>query len=338
MIYVFFGSDYGLTLEKAKEALKKQMVKKGIDAAVKYDAYSSNIADVVAECQSLSLFDNAKVVLYTNCYFLSSNVKTQKGQFKESQQDYNGFLEYLKSPEESSDLFLVANSTLDSKNDIVKALKELPAIFTNCTEMSEEDYISYAMRKAKDNGKDIDRPGAKELYLRTSYKENYKSHGNYMLFNNELEKLMLYTDHIRQDDVKLLIHRPLEDNFFEAIKLVLAKKPDEAISIYKDVRTSGTNVFMILPGITAVLKNYALLKYHFEKGTSQQDIASELQIKNPNSLYFKKKELQYISYQNLLKALLELSDIERDVKFKGDDADERMYLFFSLFQRKYLSR
>lgn len=338
MIYVFFGSDYGLNLEKAKEELNKQKKKTGIETMVRYDGYNNSIGEVTQELESLSLFETGKFVLYTNCYFLSSNVKNQKGQFKESQQDYPGFLEYLKHPEESSHLFMVASSLLDAKSEIVKALKEVPAVFTNCTEMTQEDYITYAMRKAKEEDKDIDRDGAKELFERTSYKENYKVHGNFMLFNNEMEKLMLYTDKIRQDDVRLFVHKPLEDNFFDAVKLLLGKKTSEAIAIYRDVRTSGVNVLAILPGIISVLKNYALLKYHFEKGSSNTDICQELQIKNPNSLYYKKKEIQYISYHSLMKALLELSDIERDIKFKGDDPDERMYLFFSLFQRKYLSK
>lgn len=338
MIFVFFGTDYGLTLAKAKEGLKKQMTRSGLDSYIRYDGYNNNISEVVSECQSFSLFEDRKAVLYTNCYFLSSSVRNQKGQFKESQQDYQGFLDYVKQPEDAADLFMVANGNLDAKSDIVKALKDLPAVFTNCTEMSMEDYITYAMRTCKELGKDIDRDGATELFHRTGYKENFKEHGNYMLFTNELMKLTLYTDRIRLDDVRLLVHKPLEDNFFEAVRLLLQKESGKALSIYKDIRTAGTPVLVILPGISTVLRNYALLKYHFERNSSNDEICRELSIKNPKSLYYKKKEIQSISYQNLLKALLELSDIERDIKFNGDDPDERMYLFLSLFKTKYLSR
>ncbi len=338
MIFVFFGSDYGLTLTKAKEEVKKQMIRSGVDNLIKYDCYNNNLSEIVDDCLSLSLFESKKVILVTNCYFLSSNGKNVKGQIKDSQQDYEGFINYLKSPEESIDLFLVANSDLDSKSEVLKVLKEEGAIFNNCSEMTLDDYVTYALRKAKEENKDIDREASEELYKRTSYKENYKVHGNFMLFNNELTKLFLYTDRVRIDDVKLLVHEPLEDNFFDIIKLLLNKKTNEALCIYKDVRTSGTNVLMIIPGIVSVLKNYALLKYHIERNSSDSDICSQLQIKNPKSLYYKKKEVQYITYQNLLKALLELSDIERDIKFNLDNPDERMYLFLSLFKKKYLNK
>lgn len=338
MIFVFFGSDYGLNLSKAKEEVKKQMIKGGVDNLTKYDGYNNNLSEIVEDCLSLSLFESKKIIFVTNCYFLSTSAKALKGQIKDSQQDYKGFIEYLKSPEESVDLFLVANSDLDSKSEIVTALKEQSANFTNCAEMTLDDYVTYAMRKAKEQRKDIDRKGAEELFNRTSYKENFKVHGNYMLFTNELEKLFLYTDNVREDDVKLLVHKPLEENYSEIIKLLLIKRTSDAISIYKDVRQAGNDVIKILAGLSANLKSYALLKYHFERNSTDNEICSQLSIKNPKSLYFKRKEVQNISYKSLLNSLVELSDIDRDIRFNLDNPDDRMVLFLSLFTRKYLNK
>ena len=90
MVFLYHGRDAGLTLH----VLKKDMAKKGEDylSSTRYDAYRDPVGDVVSDCLSLSLFGDKKVVVLSNCYFLTQAIKSAKGAVKEAEQDYAGLL------------------------------------------------------------------------------------------------------------------------------------------------------------------------------------------------------------------------------------------------------
>lgn len=335
MVYVFFGEDDGYNRSIALQNIEKNNREKGITVLNKYDGYNNTIDEVLSDLESVSLFSEKKTIVFDHAYFLSSGAKLTKGTVKESKQNYEGLKDYLSLPQEDVDLYFLVSPNLDSKSELVNQLKALHAQFTHTNEMSEEDFIAFAMAYCKKNNAKIDRPGAKLLYSYTSYTDGYKKHGNYSQFKNELDKMMLYTDNIFEDTVKDMVHEPLEDNVFEILSSLLAKDTKKAVRLYKDIRKGGLDPLAVIPIFASQLRTMGMTKYLLEKRLAQEEIVAELKISS-GRLYYMKKETQYASSRSLYRAMKELGEIEKDIKLNQDVADDRLMLFLADFTMKYL--
>ena len=332
MISVYFGSDTGLVSYTAKKAVIKACLKEELQNVTKYDGFKDQVSDLVDDLSSLSLFGEKKIIVFSNAYFLSDAKKKEKGAIKEKDQDYKSLLSALEGLGDETDLFFLVPGKIDSKNEIILLLKSEAADFVLCENPSNEDLIGMAMRKAKEENKDIDREGASLL---VDYCQ-----GDYLLFVNSLEKLLTYTDRVRADDVKLLVHKPLENNIFEIVSSLLSNNVPKALRFYRDLRKGGNDPLGLLPAFVTQFRFLALARYLIEEGYNDDKIAFELSGKgtkvNPKRLYFARRETRYISYDTLIDVLVELGEIEEGIKIKGDNGDERLELFISLFQSKYL--
>lgn len=335
MVYVFFGEDDGYNRTIALQNIEKNNKEKGITVVNRYDGYNHSVSEILDDLQSISLFSEKKTVIYDHAYFLSSSGKITKGTVKESSQDYEGLIDYLSLPQEEVDLYFLVGGTLDSKSKVLMQLKAINASFHHTSEMSEEDFFAFAFTHCKENNAKIDREGAKLLYLYTSYLDGFKRHGNYSLFKNELDKMMLFTDNIFGDTVKELVHQPLEDNVFDIVSSLLSKDTKKALHTYQDIRKGGLDPLQLIPIFSSQLRTFYTAKYLFEKRMSQEEIATELKM-TTGRLFYMKKETQFISSNRLLFALSELGNIEKDIKLNADNADDRLLLFINDFSVKYL--
>ncbi|MFA6861069.1 MAG: DNA polymerase III subunit delta [Bacilli bacterium] len=332
MISVFFGPDEGLSEAKAKKDIKDSHNGQLPDDLIKYDGYKDAVGDLVADCQSLPLFGGKKTILVTNAYYLIETPKTQKGSLKESEQDYPSLLSYIKSPSDDTDLYFVAPGNLASKSELVVALKENGAILTNCLLMTSDDYLAICYSVAKSQNKTIDKDAA---YLLINRSQN-----DYLLFRNSLDKVLAYADHIDLKAVDTLMVKPLEDNVFDIVSSLVKGDTDKALSTYSDLRKGATLALAILPAMVSQFRFMALVRCLIEKGEDDLSIASDLSGRgvkvNPKRLYYTRKETRNISYSTFIRILTDLGEIEENVKLSQDDSDDRMELFLTLFNKKYL--
>lgn len=321
MIKVFFGKDSGLITKIVNNEINNKT------EVIKYDGYKDTVSDLVNECCSLSLFGERKTVIFSNAYFLST-AKGNKNPIKEKDQDYKSLLSYFKNPEPNCDLYILVTGSLDSKNELVKALKELPADFHEVFDLRDEDFVSLAFKHAKEAGGDIDRDAVKLL--------NEYCSGDYSLFINNLDKLLLYNKHVRTDDVKLLVNKPLEDKAYDLASKLLNKNIKSALNSYQELRQNGWEGLSMISTLANQFRFMALTKFLIAKGYNNDDIASELSDKNAKiksaKIYYTRKDIQNYSFQQLLNILCRLGDIEKDVKLNNDNVDERLELFFLSFR------
>lgn len=348
MIKVFYGPDSGYTLHCVEKMLKKDLKKEEYESIIRFDGYKDLTYSVVEDCSSISLFGEKKIVLFTNCYFLSSS-SNRKSPFTDAQQgDYKAFKEYLSSPNCDSDLYLLVDGSLKKSGDLYNALQEGSEVYLEeCRLPTDEEYLLFVNKMAKEENKTIDSDAAKMLLERSRTISSPSGFGmkqvDYLTFLNSAKKLFTYTSHVRSEDVKELVYRPLDDNVFDIVKKLLNKDTIGALSAYSDLRKSGIEVLGILPAFASKFKDCALTKYLIEMSYDNNtiaDILGKIQGKTikPGSIFYRKKELQGISFSTFLTILSDLSKLEKDVKFYLDDADTRMELFLSLFSEKYLKR
>jgi len=336
MVYVYFGPDIGKTVAKAREDFRESD-KKEPRLSIPYDGYNSLVQDAVSEAESLPLFGEPKRVVVSNAYYLSPDGRKSKGTVAESDQDYAALLNYLKHPEESADLVFLVEGSLDSKSDLVQALKALPALFVSVGEMTEEDFVALALKKAKEEDKTVDRDAARLLYERTGSKSYGKTSGNYLLFVNELCKLLTYTDHVTEQDVALLVARPLDNNVFDLVSDLSQRKSREALLLYRDLRKGGNDPLRILAAMAGQFRFLALVKYRTQYGRGDCEAIGKELGASRGRVYYASKEAKAYSYDRLIDVLADLGEIENGIKANLDPADARLEAFFASFPSRYLS-
>lgn len=346
MIKIFFGPDSGYTLHSVEKKLKKSLSKEEYEEIIRFDGYKDLTQSVVEDASSISLFGDKKNILFTNCYFLSSQTN-RKSPFTDAQQgDYKALIEYFSAPSADTDFYLVVDGNLKKSGPLYETLQDSAEVFLEeCSLPSDDDYQMLASKMAKDDGKEIDSDAIKILISRCRTTPSSSGFGmksvDYLTFVNSMDKLLTYTKHITSESVKELIYRPLEDNVFEIISKLMNKDTQGALYTYQDLRKNGIDVLGMLPAFASKFRDYAFVKYLIEMSYDNNQIADILgKIQNkkikPGSIYYRKKELANISFKAFLLILSDLSELEKDIKYHMDDSDIRMELFLSLFVEKYL--
>ena len=346
MIKVYSGPDSGFTAHKLEKELKEKLTKEQYQEIIRFDGYKDLSSSVVEDCSSISLFGDKKVIVYSNCYFLSSST-SKKAPFTDAQQgNYRDLKEYFAAPNQDTDLYIVVDGDLKKSGELFEALQEGEEIYLeSCNLPGDDDYVLLANSMAKKEKKEIDQDAVKTLISRCRVNPSSTGYGmksiDYLTFVHGMEKLLTYTDHVTVQDVRALIYRPLEDNVFEIITKLMNKDTSSALYIYHDLRSSGVEPLGILPAFSSKFRDYALTKYLIEMSYDNNEIASQLgkiqkKTIKPGSIYYRKQELNGLSFSTIISILSDLADIERDIKQYMDDGDSRIELFICSFVRDYL--
>lgn len=328
MVFLYHGRDAGLTLH----VLKKDMAKKGEDylSSTRYDAYRDPVGDVVSDCLSLSLFGDKKVVVLSNCYFLTQAIKSAKGPVKEAEQDYAGLLSLPGLSDASFDLYLLVPGLLSPSLELVKALKKAGVSIKECLAPKEEDFLALGYQRAKERNKTIDKAALSLLLSRTG--------GDYLLFCSYLDLLLTYTDAVRAEDVERLVYKPLEDKSYECVSHLLKGETGKALLSYRNVRAQGTEALLVLLSFVSQFRTMALVLSLNRQGEGNEEIARTLSKKGspvkPGRIYYMLKDMAFLPMESLLSILTDLGDIEEKVKLEKDDPDVLLELFLLDF-RKY---
>ena len=255
--------------------------------------------------------------------------KTRKGSIKESAQDYAGLEDYLLNPSEDTDVFFVVPGDVAKTGSPNKSLSS-PTVSLVCADIpSDNDMILYAYQRAKEEQCDINREVAALLLERTK--------GDFLAFENNLNKLFTYTKNVVVQDVIELVYRPLEDNIFSIVSLLVKGEVSKALHVYQDLTMKGYDALSLLPVFASQFSNMAQVKALAEEGLKKDDIAQELSLK-PGVVYYALKDSASLSFVTLLSVLKDLGQIEKDIKINQDDGDLKMTLFIAQFAKTYLRR
>lgn len=290
---------------------------------IKLDGHNSLVQDAVDECKYVALGYEKKVVSLENCYFL---LKPKPKNKIDADQNFEELLSYVEKNSGDLDSCLiisVTSSSVDEKSELFKLLKEKAKVvqIVDPDERGWNDYVKAYLAK---HNVVIDKDAVMELSERTS--------GDVAMFQNCVQVLTLYTDHIRYKDVILMVNKPLEDNAFLIFNLLLDNKNAEAVNLFRDLRVQNPQVAVTL---TSQLGNqFRLLNqisYLSKKRMSKEDIASELKIK-PGRVYILCKLLPIISSNRINQTLDELYKLDLDIKSGLVDRNYGFELFLLKFQ------
>ncbi len=289
---------------------------------IKLDGHNALVQDAVDECKYVALGYEKKVVSLENCYFL---LKPKPKNKIESDQNYGELLNYISENSQDTDACLilsVASSSVDEKSDLFKTLKEKAKI-VQIVDPDEKGWSEYVKAYLDKHNVVIDRDAIMELADRTS--------GDVGLFQNSVQVLTLYTDHIRYKDVILMVNKPLDDNAFLIFNLLIDKKNAEAVSLFRDLKVQNIQVATLISQLGNQFRLLSQVSYLSKKRMSKEDIASELKIK-PGRVYILSKLLPMISDKTIRETLDTLYQLDLDIKSGLVDRNYGFELFLLKFK------
>jgi len=324
MIYFIYGNQSPTIKSQIKKIVSSYLGNDIDDLSfVKIDGYNTNVQEAVDECRYISLGYDKKVVSLENCYFLQKPKPKNK---IEEDQDYEKLKKYISEENDESCTFIlsVVSSTLDEKGELFSLLKEKSKVI-QIVDPDEKNFLEYIKTYCEKNSIKIDRDAINELAARVD--------GDVALLKNSIEKLSLYTDYIRYEDVLKMVQRKLDDNAFLLSNYLLEGKNMDAVKLLKDLKVANVQPITLISQLGSQFRMINQVRYLYrKKRMSQDEIAKELKIK-PGRVYMLIKNLSLISEQALLNTLEDLYQLDFDIKSGQVDRYYAFELFLIKFKR-----
>ena len=325
MIYLISGRQ-NIRLKSQMKSIVKKSIKE-IDPMnfVKIDASMTLVQEIVDEANSLPLGYDNKAVVVDNPYFL---LKERSKVKIESDQDYDKLIDYINHPDNNCDLIFLVNtseSDIDKKNNIYQVIEKNGQIIA-LNEPKENEWHQVVAHYFKEKWPDtiIDSDAIYELARRTE--------GDYASLFNNGSKLALYTNHIRFDDVTLMVTRPLEENAYLLFNYLIENKNIDAVSLFRDLKNANVEPVTLISMIANQFRLLNRVSYLAKHGYDNDQIAEELKI-NPIRAKILRKNSMVISQKRINQTLEDLYNLDLQIKSGLVDRIYSFELFLINFKR-----
>lgn len=324
MIYFIYGNQSPTIKSQIKKIVASALGESVDDFNfVKLDGFNALVQEAVDECRYVSLGYDTKVVSLENCYFL---LKPKPKNKIESEQNYEELIKYIEEENDDSCTFIlsVVSSSIDEKSNVFASLKSKAKVIeiVDPDEKSFSEYVKFYCEKHQIK---IDRDALRELAVRTD--------GDVALFKNSIDKLTLYTDHIKFEDVLKMVTRKLEDNAFLLSNYLIEQRNMDAVNLFKDLKTANVEPVTLISQLATQFRLLNQVRFLYRKRKlSQEEIAKELKIK-PGRVYILTKSISLISETALLRALEDLYKLDYEIKSGLVDRYYAFELFLINFKR-----
>ncbi len=297
MIYLIYGTDNYLIQKEINKIIESNHID-SININ-KYDLENINIKNIIDDAETLSLFDEKKVIIIDNCYIFTG---VNKIEYSESEQDI--LINYINNPNPNTIIiFNVNHEKLDERKKITKSIKNK----YNIIECNKIDNINQYIKKLFDDytisNEDItffiDRVG-----------------NNLGIIEQEINKIILYKDenkNITKEDIINLTTKNISPDIFKLIEMIISKKKKEALEIYYELIKIGEEPIKLIVMLANNIRIMYQTKELTKKGYTENDIASELNV-HPYRIKLAKEKSREYSSESLLKHLKDLADLDIGIK------------------------
>ncbi len=318
MIYFIFGNQTELIRNHIKKIAKTNLPEVDDMNFVKFDGSEVLVQDFVDEANYIPLGYDKKVVAVTNCYWMQK----RKGRNKiESEQNYKVLVEYLKHPNPDCELILTLPSSEVDKNSEIGKLIFANAEIREANDPDPKTWKEYVQKQvSKLNAENpnfrMDRDALEELSSRTE--------GDIPMFKNSLAKLSLYTDHVRYEDILLMVTRPLEDNVYQIFNYLLNDKNELAVKLFRDLKVTNVEPVSLISTLAGQFRLLNQVVFLAKKSFTNEEIADKLGIK-PVRVQILRRNTYSLSEKALHRTLDDLFNL--DLQIKSGQVNDRYYAF-----------
>ena len=317
-VYVALGSESYLQ-DKFKNFLSNLVPPEQREFNVgRYDMESVNLSVALNDAMSLPFFGDHRLVFIERPYFLTA-IRPKNS----LEHDLDGLVKYLKNPETATILvFLAPYPKLDERKKITKQLKRIAEII-DCKPPKENEVRSTLLKELQKKNWQIE-PGVVDLLLE-------RTGAKLTAIMNELPKLLLSTADtkmIRKEEIVRLVARSFEQNVFDLVDLVLGRKVNKALVMYRELllqREEPLKINAILEGQFRLMLQVMILREH---GYDQGTIAKQLKA-HPYRVKLALRKDRSFKRDDLKNAFLGLIHVEEKMK-STSIAPELLFQLFLL--------
>lgn len=303
MVYLLYGTKEFQINEEIKKICKN------IDEMniSRYDLNNDLLSLAIEDAQTLSLFEDKKVVIIENADMFTGSTS----------KDSEIVQKYLDNINENTTLiFIVHNDKLDTRKKITKLIKEKGKVLEYNDEL---DTISLVRKLFK--GYNID---YKTINLFIDRIGN-----NPLIIQNEINKIKIYKGNdknITDEDILNLTIKLIEIDIFKLIDYIVKKDKEKALELYYEMLKMNEEPIKIV----VILANQFRIMYQakelFKKGYSEKDIASILKI-HPYRVKLAIQNGRNYTSETLLKYLNDLANIDIGIKTGTLNKDLALEIF-----------
>ena len=303
MVYLLYGTKEFQINEEIKKICKN------IDEMniSRYDLNNDLLSLAIEDAQTLSLFEDKKVVIIENADMFTGSTS----------KDSEIVQKYLDNINENTTLiFIVHNEKLDTRKKITKLIKEKGKVLEYNDEL---DTISLVRKLFK--GYNID---YKTINLFIDRIGN-----NPLIIQNEINKIKIYKGNdknITDEDVLNLTIKLIEIDIFKLIDYIVKKDKEKALELYYEMLKMNEEPIKIVVILANQFRIIYQAKELFKKGYSEKDIASILKI-HPYRVKLAIQNGRNYTSKTLLKYLNDLANIDIGIKTGTLNKDLALELF-----------
>ncbi len=307
MVYVLYGKINYLIEKK----LKKIIDDANIDHTniVKYDLESDSLTKILNDANSISLFDDKKVIVVYNSYIFTGATKKQE-------QDTDELESYLNNINENTILvFIVNNEKLDERKKITKLANKNGCV----KEFNNADSVSIAKELFEDYS--ISNDLMKYMIERVGE--------DITLLSTEIEKIKIYKDTdktISKQDIDNLTNKSYEANNFKLIDAIISKNKSLAFTLYQERIELNEEPIAIIISIANQVRIMYQVKELYTSGYTENDIVKSLGI-HPYRVKLAAQNARKYTSDVLLNYLKQLSDLDIGIKTGTIDKNLGLELF-----------
>ena len=310
---VIYGDETFLMEQKLAQLKKQYDIKEDYMNLNVYWANETDLSFVIEDALTPPFFSEYKMIVLRNPIFL-----TTKKQKDVSDEKIKQLMDYL-SHDNPFTIFVIYHDekNFDERKKIVKELRKKVQFF-EIDKLDDKQLFKVTHKSIKSRGCDID---TEALVLLLSRLPN-----DLLEISHEVNKLCLYTNHIKVEDVNVMVAKKLEDNVFDLTKAILNKETAKCISIYKDLIVNNEEPVKLIVLIASSLRLLYQVKLFDRKGYNDREIGTMLSL-NPFRLKYIRADGKDYEINDLLKMIDQLSHLDVMIKTGKIDRFKGLELF-----------
>lgn len=266
----------------------------------KYDLEQTSIKTIIEDCLTPPFLEDYKVIIVKNLSILTNKNALPI--------EYKILYNYFKNPNPTTILiFEASNIQIVKSNELYKELCKYAMMIDYSNQESIE--IS-AWIKMCFNQEEINiTPDAIEKLI------EYTSNDQIRIMN-EINKLICFAKETKQVDelmITELVNKDLSNEIFVLIKAIINKDKNKIFNILQELTKQTKDIQGIIALITHELNNLYTISKLLKRGYNQSDIAKFLNISTGRA-YYLIKDVQTLSINNLNAAIINLADLDYQIK------------------------
>ena len=300
MNYILHGHDEG----RVKQKINALKTKHHIQNVIVFDATDDEQQDVFNEMDTISIFDDDKMIVIENATFLSSKDTTKY--------DIKGFIDRSTNDESVILVFCCPSDKLDTRKKAVKELISKSTVYP-CIALDEKSLPGYINEELKKLNLKMDRDAIKWFSARAGF--------DALRIEQELIKFKTFNDHITLKDVQdLMVCEPLND-VFKMVDALFERNALRLLAYYRNFRKLNMEPVAINGLLSGQIRFLFQVRVLMDQGNSKEEIARRLKA-HPYRVQINMQRAYNFTNDELLEELSILAKLDQDMKMGLVDKDE----------------